>query len=215
MGYSKAAADQEADFRASMTALRAAQDVSQTALAGTLRRAGYAFHQQTIAKIESGERPVRLEEAYAIAEALGSSVQEMALGPKRAESGWALKSAQDSVLETYKEIKKSTTQLMNDLAWLHTTIKHVRESGEFAQKELIWDAYAVEYDPISAVQEGIGEYAADAAMADVLDKYRIDKHTVEHIYKLYREVLDAEVRPEPSGLADADGAEARRQEEGT
>jgi transcriptional regulator with XRE-family HTH domain len=200
----KTAADHEAGFRASMMALRAAQDLSQTALANALREAGYAFHQQTVAKIESGDRPVRLEEAYAIAEALGSSMEQMARGPQRAEAGWALKSAQAAVLAAYNEVKEGTSRLMSDLSWLDIVISDARRSGEYSEEELLWDAYAIQYDPISAVQEGVGLFAADVAVSDVLDKYRVDKYSVEHVFKLYRELLDAERRVTPSDSDDPD-----------
>jgi transcriptional regulator with XRE-family HTH domain len=50
-----------------MKNLREARGMTQTDLAKALRSEGLPFHQQTIQRIESGERPVRLNEAHLIA----------------------------------------------------------------------------------------------------------------------------------------------------
>lgn len=47
--------------------------LTQTALAELARSQGFPFHQQTIAKIESGERPLRVDEAARLAEVLAVS----------------------------------------------------------------------------------------------------------------------------------------------
>lgn len=45
--------------------------MSQADLAAHLQQRGFAFHQQGVGKLETGERPLRLEEAHAIGEILG------------------------------------------------------------------------------------------------------------------------------------------------
>jgi transcriptional regulator with XRE-family HTH domain len=64
-------------FVRQMRRRRAALDLSQAELADRVENLGGSLYQQTIAKIESGQRAVRLTEAALIAEALGSSVSEM------------------------------------------------------------------------------------------------------------------------------------------
>lgn len=64
-------------FVRQMKHLRAAQGLSQAQLADRVRDLGENLYQQTIAKIESGQRAVRLQEADLIAKALRSSVSEM------------------------------------------------------------------------------------------------------------------------------------------
>jgi transcriptional regulator with XRE-family HTH domain len=67
----------EANFIEQMARLRESRKISQTELAKRLRAAGLPFHQQTIQRVESGERPVRLNEAFVIARELGSNVELM------------------------------------------------------------------------------------------------------------------------------------------
>jgi Helix-turn-helix len=66
----------ERNFIKRMIELRAAK-MSQTELARQLQERGLPFHQQTVQRVEKGERPLRLNEAYAIAEILGTDPFEM------------------------------------------------------------------------------------------------------------------------------------------
>ncbi|MFJ2580004.1 helix-turn-helix transcriptional regulator [Kitasatospora aureofaciens] len=64
-------------FTEAMKYRRALLGMSQAELAKEASETGITFYQQTIAKIESGARAIRLDEASAIAAALGSSIGEM------------------------------------------------------------------------------------------------------------------------------------------
>lgn len=64
-------------FVGQMRRRRALLDLSQAELAERVSRLGGSLYQQTIAKIESGQRAVRLQEADLIAQALGTTVSEM------------------------------------------------------------------------------------------------------------------------------------------
>lgn len=69
----------EQNFRTHMKRLRERNAWTQTELARQLKgQFGLPFHQQTIQRIESGERPVRVNEAYLIADLFGVSVDSMA-----------------------------------------------------------------------------------------------------------------------------------------
>jgi transcriptional regulator with XRE-family HTH domain len=68
----------ERNFRDRMVSMREAEGMTQTDLARALRTDfGLPFHQQTIARIEAGERPVRLNEANLIAETLHTDLFSM------------------------------------------------------------------------------------------------------------------------------------------
>ena len=67
----------EGNFIKQMIELRTAK-MSQTELARQLSGRGLPFHQQTVQRIEKGERPLRLNEAHAIAEILGTDPWDMA-----------------------------------------------------------------------------------------------------------------------------------------
>ena len=75
----------ERNFRRQMQRLREAQDMTQTDLARKLKDVDLRFHQQTIQRIESGERPVRLNEAHWIAFVLGVTVESMLAADKPSE----------------------------------------------------------------------------------------------------------------------------------
>ncbi|MDR6439082.1 transcriptional regulator with XRE-family HTH domain [Paenarthrobacter nicotinovorans] len=65
-------------FRENMRALRERKGWSQGELSRRLIEGGWPiFHQTTISRIESGDRPIKLGEARAIARALGSNVATM------------------------------------------------------------------------------------------------------------------------------------------
>lgn len=68
---------------------RELRGLSQTDLALLLReRYGLKFHQATIDRVEKRTRPCRLDEVYAIAEVLGSSVDDMLDSWSTTERAW-------------------------------------------------------------------------------------------------------------------------------
>jgi transcriptional regulator with XRE-family HTH domain len=68
----------ERNFRERMIRLRESRDMTQTDLARALHNDyGLPFHQQTIARIETGERPIRLNEANLIAQTFGVQLSMM------------------------------------------------------------------------------------------------------------------------------------------
>lgn len=67
----------ELAFRENLAFLRTARGISQSELARKLKARGMKFHQQTVQRVEDGTRPVRLNEAYAIAETLGTDLSTM------------------------------------------------------------------------------------------------------------------------------------------
>ena len=68
----------EKNFRDNMVRLRQSADMTQNDLARHLREEhGLPFHQTTIQRIESGQRPIRLNEAHVIGQVLGAGVDLM------------------------------------------------------------------------------------------------------------------------------------------
>lgn len=65
------------NFAAHMRRLRNLSGISQAELARRAVAAGQPMHQQTIAKIESGQRPIGLDEAEALATLLGRPLSTM------------------------------------------------------------------------------------------------------------------------------------------
>jgi transcriptional regulator with XRE-family HTH domain len=59
---------------ANLKVARETAGLSQEAVAQGMRETGYRFHQQTIGKIEAGDRIVSAEEASALASVIGTSI---------------------------------------------------------------------------------------------------------------------------------------------
>jgi transcriptional regulator with XRE-family HTH domain len=72
---------------ASVQRFRKARGMSQADLARELSRLGLPFQQQTVLKVEKGTRPLKFEEAYAIAVMLG--VDPAALVENADDEEWA------------------------------------------------------------------------------------------------------------------------------
>lgn len=60
----------EAQFGETVKKFRLAHRLSQLQLAELLADKGFAMHQTTVAKLEKGTRPIRLAEAFALADIL-------------------------------------------------------------------------------------------------------------------------------------------------
>ena len=76
-------------FAREVRRLRELRGLSQTDLAARLRdRYGLKFHQATIDRLEKGVRPCRLDEVYALAEVLGSTVDDMLADWSSADSAF-------------------------------------------------------------------------------------------------------------------------------
>lgn len=68
----------ERHFREQLVRLRESRGLTQTDLARMLKGAyGLAFHQQTVQRIEAGERPIRLNEAHLIAQVFDVPLEAM------------------------------------------------------------------------------------------------------------------------------------------
>lgn len=64
-------------FAARLRDVRLARGVTQAELADRMRDRGHAYVQQTIVKIEQGERVVRITEAGDLAASLGASLGDL------------------------------------------------------------------------------------------------------------------------------------------
>ena len=78
---------------ANVRAARARAEITQTTLAKRMRRLGAKWHFQTVGAVERGERPVSLYEAAALALALDTAFDVIALPP----AGQALVAFGDNV----------------------------------------------------------------------------------------------------------------------
>lgn len=84
--FSMSERDDELNFARNLAALRERRGLSQSELARRMVERGFdSYSQMTVSRTEKGQRPVRLGEARALAEILGSRVDDMTRGPATEE----------------------------------------------------------------------------------------------------------------------------------
>lgn len=156
---------------------RELRGLSQTDLALQLRdRYGLKFHQATIDRVEKAVRPCRLDEVYAIAEVLGSTVDDMLDDWSTTERAWrqlagiALR-ARESEARIALAVQQNLESIQGDrervLAGLARRGEHngTDEVGEWAQDVLadldqIW-AWAADFAKTSANTPAVPAWVSD------------------------------------------------------
>jgi transcriptional regulator with XRE-family HTH domain len=128
----------ERNFRERMVRMREAKGMTQTDLARALKTDfGLPFHQQTIQRIESGERPVRLNEANLIAQTLHADLFTMmsnAGSPEVVRLNLELAGAR--LAERGLEIAEYLGERMEVIDRLYQGVQDAWEAYETTQKEL-------------------------------------------------------------------------------
>jgi transcriptional regulator with XRE-family HTH domain len=97
--------------------LRKAKGMSQANLARELSARGFAFQQQGVLKLEGGTRPLRFEEALALAEILGVNLAMLADRPAQAQA--AAKQLLH-VLTNMADVAQRIADLQHDLEHLES-----------------------------------------------------------------------------------------------
>jgi transcriptional regulator with XRE-family HTH domain len=108
-----------------MKRLREERGWTQTDLARHLSSLGLKFHQQTVQRIEAGERPVRLDEAYLIALIFGEPLERMSSTTAPQER--TLQSAVDQLRYEARSIADELHRIMTD-NWQETTVAVAAEA---------------------------------------------------------------------------------------
>lgn len=105
----------ERNFREQMAILRKAHGMSQETLAKAVKARGLLFHQTSVSKIESSDRPLLLGEAYVIAEILGTPIDAMTGGAHAAD-----------VSEVVAALTRRLAELERAVAAAHRALGEVR-----------------------------------------------------------------------------------------
>lgn len=128
----------ERNFRERLVRMREAKGINQTDLARVLRSDyGLPFHQQTIQRIESGERPIRLNEANLIAETLHADLFTMMSDVGTAESvRLNLELVGERLSERGREIAAYLGERMALIEGLYEDLQSAWEAYEATQEEL-------------------------------------------------------------------------------
>lgn len=101
-------------FATNLKRRREAQGITQTDLALRMRERGYPFHQQTIQRIEQVEdspRPVRLGEAIALSEILGTQLYVLTRPPDEFEIDQVMEAVYGTASRLLDDLRKARDEL--------------------------------------------------------------------------------------------------------
>ncbi|MFI2702871.1 helix-turn-helix transcriptional regulator [Cellulosimicrobium composti] len=191
---------EDAAFAESVKRLRERKGWSQGELARRLQDVGWEnFHQTTVSRIEKGERPVRLSEARALANALDSSVGDMVqsgeLGELRRDLAKLIRDARKSD----SRVRESARQFLEEQA-------AITELLRLAEAKSLTEGLA---DLVDAATKIEGWTLAEAVeLAE--DAYAKTVQQGEDLASLHRRLASV-----PRELTDAPLPEWRESEEGS
>ncbi|MDV8065533.1 helix-turn-helix transcriptional regulator [Rhodococcus sp. IEGM 1366] len=123
----------ELNFASQMYKLRSARGLNQTELARRIGLWGLPFHQQTIQRIEAGQRPIRLNEAHVIAEVLDTTVVAMTseMGASERQLVYKVDGLRREAAACGKDLVPVVTRWESDLRKLSDLIAdHLKEVGD-------------------------------------------------------------------------------------
>lgn len=178
----------ELRFITNLQRLRERRSLKQTDLARALRRAGLPFHQQTIQRIENGDRPVRLNEAYLIAQELDVELEQMTSSfySGLGELQWEMKRLLDNSTEITYSLTEKLVDLLSGVGPLLVTIESYLEGSEhntFAElpewvKIGLACCYRVRYviDRYVSLIEELGGFAGDEYGNTNYDEWDFEAH---------------------------------------
>lgn len=126
---SDTATETDRRFAANFKAARERAKLSQREVADHLRERGIPWHQQTVVRLESGEQRVRLGEAEALADIVGSSVSLLMRPADLDRAASDILSAAAKVRESRRKLAEATARFDTDVAWLRRLLDKAREKG--------------------------------------------------------------------------------------
>lgn len=181
----------EAAFAKNVKAARERRGWSQTELAKRLTARSLTFHQQQIQRIETGTRPVRLNEAILLAEVLGELFEDMTNAPDHRAVRRNLIHAMGRISHLADDLAEYIAEHISDVdtnseqlrwAWDEYEIATERmgdqvdpelavEVGRFQRRvERFKDALAALWDPLADIAQNRADDANDPNGEFVLDE---------------------------------------------
>lgn len=153
----------EARFAANLRRLRETAGISQVALAEEMSRRGWPWRQQTVTRIESGKRLVRLGEAKSVADILRTTIDRLTEPTPGARIAEALIGQAAQARTAWKWIADGTAQLLEARAAIQSLNPDGRESASVrvaqAAEEGSWVLRSL--TPDGAVSDGFARVAKD------------------------------------------------------
>jgi len=132
--------DRERWFGENMRAARELQEMSQTALAKKMAKVGFSnFHQSTVARIEAGDRPVRLSEGLELSLILGTPLGSLTWPPARFSRLNRFLHAVQNARDRYASLEELTQDFLNSVEMLARFVRDVEklvDDGELGEDDL-------------------------------------------------------------------------------
>lgn len=166
-------------FRHNLKTEREQQGISQAELSRRLIDAGWTTlgHQTTLHRVESGARPVKLDEAGAIADALGLDLEAML----KSSDEYVFSRAMGKLLASRNQLRQLAVNHMDAQYFLWLRLKYSSETLGDDEKD--------------KAQQLIDETPGEAAMSGIrllMPKYETDDYPEFH--RLWREERERENR---------------------
>lgn len=120
-------------FAENLRAAREHAGIAQDTLTEKMVEKGYKFHQQTISKIEARIRKVDQEEAYALADLLGTTVEALRRPPDIALKGTALTDGARQLGRLRLQAAQVARQYGEQRGLLEVLVEAVEAAGEAQQ----------------------------------------------------------------------------------
>ena len=164
----------EQRFAANLRAIREEHGMSQGRLAEEMARRGWPWHQQTVTRVETGRRMVRLGEAKAVAEILETSLDMLTTPTDEARVIEHLADWIRRVKVPYRLIASATDELLRarELLGTHPVVAAADPAESSRVLELVAEARDVlQLTPEGAVAQGIalgGDVTEFAKGADLI-----------------------------------------------
>jgi transcriptional regulator with XRE-family HTH domain len=154
----------ERRFAENLRQAREDKGMSQVKLAQEMAARGWPWRQQTVTRVESGQRMVRLGEALAVAEILGTSVTMLTASTRETTAVYLLASSTSKVKQAFKEITRWTQTLLWNQGQLRTTLREAERHG-YPESSLVTEVAAEAAEVVLLMPE----QAVSEARADLED----------------------------------------------
>ncbi len=159
----------EERFAANLRAIRDERGISQGRLADEMAARGWPWRQQTVTRVETGRRMVRLGEAKAVAEILHTSLDRLTWPTAEARLVESLAGWMRTARTAYRAIASQTHELLRAEQSLRDAVAETdAASAQHALGKLVLDATAdarnvLQLTPEAAVAHGVSLMATTFA----------------------------------------------------
>ncbi len=158
---------------ANVRRFRQAVAMSQAQLAEALSGYGISFSQQTVLKIEKGERPLKLSEAAAISNCLGIAVQDLFETDEEASAESVSLRRARGFCDEIRMVARAALAGLDKLQHMQVILKREIEDGELGTPAVLNDPEIARFrsaslvDLLKSVQDERSHDEVDVRLAEV------------------------------------------------